>query len=140
MGSKINDIEFLSDKGLSLKRETIFTKNKYFLHISEKNCQECVEDEIRNLSNHQNNIDSSKICLLANYTERSELNGFIEKYKFQIPVYYHSEKLFNTLDTINDYPMYFSVDNNFMIKNAYIPAPKDTTITTSFIKSQLAKP
>ncbi len=139
-GSMINDIQFYSDNGLQLNRQDVFKKDKYYLHISEKNCQECVEDEIRNLSHGYNSVDTSKISVLAEYKDTTELAGFIKKYNFKIPVYYHSKKLFNTLDTINDYPMYFSVDNDYKIKNVYIPAPKDTTVTVNFIKSQLVKP
>jgi len=126
------------NKDISL-RSLITADHLIALHISENNCQECVEDELSHLADKQAMIPVENFIIFAHYKNHDQILKLLEKHKTNIRLFFNKNLLLPVLEKEHDYPFYMQIDKSLKISNLYFPSPKVKVITEEYYKHVFPK-
>lgn len=108
-------------------------ENTLFLYISDFQCTNLIEQELKVL---KNGFDLQNIILLCNYKSKRHLKIQLLRNETEIEAYIVNENFPSTILNLTN-PTYFKVDKNMKLKNVYIPKLGDHEGSRQYLTHEL---
>lgn len=110
-------------------------KPRLIFKYSTLNCNICVEEQVTLLKKASEKIGTENIMIITNYTSPLELSQFLRLNQIDFKVFNLQNMEFTVMD--KNLPYYFILDEDFSLKNLFIPVKGDTALSQQyFIKVQ----
>lgn len=136
------NIELIDIEGKTVLAKDVFNTNSLVLRISELNCGECVDAEIKALLDNKDKIKKD-VVLIAYYQNPRDLFVFYKEFQKKgltnIKMYLAPEKgLAISIDKLN-MPYYFCVDSNLIMTNFFIPQKEKPKLSQVYLNHTFKK-